>query len=195
MKRPAPSALPPAPTPSEQAPDTTEPPELPPHVVDVADLATYLGIPRNTVYQWRARGKLPAPDRFIGRNPVWWPETIRRWQNPDAPPLLTLDHGTMFDFDTPEMSLTITPETPDGFTNTGWTVWAEFHMDPGTARCLTLRGWSGWSPLPTPRVFPTPQAALDAAYRCGLPPAPDTTASHTHVDDPAPEQDPDHIPQ
>ena len=48
---------------------------------DVADLT---GIKRNTLYQWRLRGKMPDPDAEIGSRvpkPLWNRETIEKWMS------------------------------------------------------------------------------------------------------------------
>lgn len=45
-------------------------------------LADLTGKQLNTVYQWRKRratNGMPDPDKFIGRAPLWKPETIVPW--------------------------------------------------------------------------------------------------------------------
>lgn len=46
----------------------------------VTDVARHLGVARNTVTGYRARGQMPAEDGVIGSTPWWHPETITRWQ-------------------------------------------------------------------------------------------------------------------
>lgn len=45
----------------------------------LAEIATLLGVKRNTVDQWRTAGLLPAPDGTVGGRPAWWPATIDEW--------------------------------------------------------------------------------------------------------------------
>jgi hypothetical protein len=45
----------------------------------VAEIAVALGVPRNTVAQWVARGKLPQPDAELAMGPVWSGRRIERW--------------------------------------------------------------------------------------------------------------------
>ncbi|WP_407691270.1 helix-turn-helix domain-containing protein [Saccharopolyspora mangrovi] len=42
------------------------------------DVANYLGVPLNTVYQWRCRGYGPA-GRKIGKYVRYKPEDVERW--------------------------------------------------------------------------------------------------------------------
>jgi predicted DNA-binding transcriptional regulator AlpA len=43
------------------------------------DIAAALGVSRRAIERERSAGRLPKPDRKIGRMPIWSPETIRRW--------------------------------------------------------------------------------------------------------------------
>lgn len=46
------------------------------------DVAKYLGVHRNTVTSWVARGQMPAPDHRGGvRIMLWYPRTIIAWHN------------------------------------------------------------------------------------------------------------------
>jgi len=53
-------------------------------LVGLTQIAERLGVPRNTVDSWRARGKLPEPDLMIGIHPYWDWETIRQ-RDPRSP--------------------------------------------------------------------------------------------------------------
>lgn len=44
----------------------------------IADVSAYLGIPVNTLYQWRCQGYGP-PGRRIGRHVRYDPADVRRW--------------------------------------------------------------------------------------------------------------------
>ena len=44
----------------------------------VQDLARYLGIPVQTIYQWRTKGYGP-PGRRIGKHVRFLPEEVRAW--------------------------------------------------------------------------------------------------------------------
>ncbi len=44
------------------------------------DLATRLGVKRESIYRMRTRGDLPDPDDTIGRTPVWKTDTITAWE-------------------------------------------------------------------------------------------------------------------
>jgi predicted DNA-binding transcriptional regulator AlpA len=44
------------------------------------DVASYLEVSPSTIRAYVTRGQMPAADRRIGREPVWRPETIRKWQ-------------------------------------------------------------------------------------------------------------------
>jgi len=43
------------------------------------DVAKYLGVTASTVRSYAARGQMPSADRRIGREPVWQPATIHKW--------------------------------------------------------------------------------------------------------------------
>lgn len=43
------------------------------------ELAAALGISLRSLERERSAGRLPRPDRVVGRMPLWSPETIRRW--------------------------------------------------------------------------------------------------------------------
>jgi hypothetical protein len=45
------------------------------------DVAIFLDIAPSTIRAYVARGQMPEADRRIGREPVWRPETIRRWHS------------------------------------------------------------------------------------------------------------------
>jgi predicted DNA-binding transcriptional regulator AlpA len=45
------------------------------------DVASYLEVSPSTIRAYVARGQMPAADRRIGREPVWRPATIRKWQS------------------------------------------------------------------------------------------------------------------
>ncbi|WP_233199808.1 helix-turn-helix domain-containing protein [Cryobacterium sp. N22] len=47
-------------------------------LMDVAELAAYLGIPISTVYDWRVRGKGPAAYRF-GKHLKFAISDVRAW--------------------------------------------------------------------------------------------------------------------
>ncbi|PRW61999.1 helix-turn-helix transcriptional regulator [Actinopolyspora mortivallis] len=42
------------------------------------DVAAYLGVPRNTLYQWRSRGAGP-PARRIGKHLRYKPSEVEAW--------------------------------------------------------------------------------------------------------------------
>jgi len=44
-----------------------------------SDVAAYLGVVVGTVSTYRSREQMPAPDRTIGRTPVWRPARIIEW--------------------------------------------------------------------------------------------------------------------
>ena len=54
--------------------------------MDPANLLTYdlvskrLGVDVRTLRVWLNRGRLPKPDLYIGNRPIWYPQTIDRWQ-------------------------------------------------------------------------------------------------------------------
>ena len=43
------------------------------------EIATALGVSRRAIERERSAGRLPKPDRVIGRMPLWRVETIRAW--------------------------------------------------------------------------------------------------------------------
>ncbi len=43
------------------------------------DLSALTGASRRTFERERSAGRLPPPDKKIGKRPFWTPETIRRW--------------------------------------------------------------------------------------------------------------------
>jgi excisionase family DNA binding protein len=45
----------------------------------VSDVAKYLEVGASTVTSWASRGRMPAPDQYVGRTPVWTPQTIIQW--------------------------------------------------------------------------------------------------------------------
>jgi hypothetical protein len=45
------------------------------------DVASYLQVAPSTIRAYVARRQMPAADRRIGREPVWRPATIRKWQS------------------------------------------------------------------------------------------------------------------
>jgi hypothetical protein len=45
----------------------------------IADLARALGVSRRLVERELAAGRLPAPDRRVGRLPLWQRQTIVAW--------------------------------------------------------------------------------------------------------------------
>lgn len=45
----------------------------------VKEIAQALGVRPDTVSQWLARGKLPAPDQRLSAGPVWLAATIEPW--------------------------------------------------------------------------------------------------------------------
>jgi predicted DNA-binding transcriptional regulator AlpA len=48
-------------------------------VLGLAEIADLLGVSRQTVDQWRTRGRLPEPDGTVGGRPAWRTETITAW--------------------------------------------------------------------------------------------------------------------
>ena len=45
----------------------------------LADLADLTGLSRRTLERERSAGRLPPPDKRVGKRPLWLPSTIRRW--------------------------------------------------------------------------------------------------------------------
>jgi predicted DNA-binding transcriptional regulator AlpA len=43
------------------------------------EVAQSLGVARRTLDRARAAGRFPRPDVYLGRVPLWTPETIRAW--------------------------------------------------------------------------------------------------------------------
>lgn len=50
------------------------------NLLTVAEVCQRLGIAPSTWRAYVARGQAPQPDRRIGREPLWSPRTIERWQ-------------------------------------------------------------------------------------------------------------------
>jgi predicted DNA-binding transcriptional regulator AlpA len=48
-------------------------------VIGLAEIAELLDVSRQTVDQWRTRGRLPEPDGTVGGRPAWRTETITAW--------------------------------------------------------------------------------------------------------------------
>ena len=48
-------------------------------LVSIGEIATLTGLAIGTVYAYRKRGKLPAPDFELSVGPVWKRETIEQW--------------------------------------------------------------------------------------------------------------------
>lgn len=46
----------------------------------IQELATYLGVPKQTLYQWRTKGYGP-PGRRIGKYVKYLPSDVERWVN------------------------------------------------------------------------------------------------------------------
>jgi predicted DNA-binding transcriptional regulator AlpA len=62
------------------APDTPAPPVATTpnerdHLWSVADVATFLGVPKKTIYSWRTTGKGPKGFR-VGKHLRWHPRTV-----------------------------------------------------------------------------------------------------------------------
>jgi excisionase family DNA binding protein len=47
-------------------------------LMDIAELAAYLGVPLSTIYDWRTRGKGPAAYRF-GKHLKFAVSDVREW--------------------------------------------------------------------------------------------------------------------
>ena len=45
----------------------------------LTELAEALGISRRTLERERSAARFPRPDLWMGKIPLWKPETIRRW--------------------------------------------------------------------------------------------------------------------
>ncbi|WP_233193567.1 helix-turn-helix domain-containing protein [Cryobacterium sp. Y29] len=73
---------------NEASPATVSPEALEP-LMDVTELATYLGIPVSTVYDWRVHGKGPVAYRF-GKHLKFTISDVRSWmaqqREPSGPP-------------------------------------------------------------------------------------------------------------
>ncbi|SFD67380.1 DNA binding domain-containing protein, excisionase family [Actinopolyspora alba] len=48
-----------------------------------ADVADYLGVPTNTIYQWRSRGSGP-PGRRLGKHLRFKPDDVEAWFDAQA---------------------------------------------------------------------------------------------------------------
>jgi excisionase family DNA binding protein len=42
-------------------------------------LAARLGVKRQTVHKYRARGDIPPPDQYAGRTPLWSATKVEKW--------------------------------------------------------------------------------------------------------------------
>lgn len=49
-------------------------------LMTVDEVAEYLGVKRQTVTAYKARGQMPAPDKQYGRTPLWRESTITKWR-------------------------------------------------------------------------------------------------------------------
>lgn len=56
--------------------DTRQPERL---AYRLDDLVGLIGVSRRVLERERSAGRLPKPDRVIGRMPVWTPATIKAW--------------------------------------------------------------------------------------------------------------------
>jgi len=45
----------------------------------IHEIAAHLEVSENVVSQWKHRGKLPPPDTSTARQDLWWPDTIKQW--------------------------------------------------------------------------------------------------------------------
>ena len=45
----------------------------------IDDLSALTGLSRRTLERERSAGRFPKPDLYVGKRPMWRPETIRRW--------------------------------------------------------------------------------------------------------------------
>jgi predicted DNA-binding transcriptional regulator AlpA len=59
---------------NQEAKDT--PPRL---ALRIDEIATAIGVSRRTIERERSAGRFPAPDRMIGRAPLWRPSTLEAW--------------------------------------------------------------------------------------------------------------------
>ena len=48
--------------------------------MSVAEVAHYLGVSKQTVFQWKARRELPAPTAILRMGPVWITATIVKFK-------------------------------------------------------------------------------------------------------------------
>lgn len=48
--------------------------------MDRDEVARHLGVLPNTVSAWVSRSKLPEPDRYLGKSPLWLIRTIMSWE-------------------------------------------------------------------------------------------------------------------
>jgi len=49
-------------------------------LLTVKQVAERLGLSMSTVTAYRARGRMPKPDKQYGRTPLWKEETIAAWR-------------------------------------------------------------------------------------------------------------------
>ncbi len=56
-----------------------EEPEVGRLALRIEEIATALGVSRRAIEREKSAGRLPKPDRVIGRMPLWRVETIRAW--------------------------------------------------------------------------------------------------------------------
>lgn len=43
------------------------------------EFAQRLGVKRASVHRYRVRGDIPAPDRYVGRTPLWAEASVEAW--------------------------------------------------------------------------------------------------------------------
>lgn len=70
------------PTTPEEPPETTTAPArdaVPRLALRLDDIPLATGVSRRVLERERAAGRFPAPDRVVGRMPLWRVETINRW--------------------------------------------------------------------------------------------------------------------
>jgi predicted DNA-binding transcriptional regulator AlpA len=53
--------------------------ELPDDWWTTENVATFLGVEKDTVHAYVSRKQMPEPDRRMGRMRLWRPDTIRQW--------------------------------------------------------------------------------------------------------------------